>query len=524
MGKVDDLSETIERSDPVDNTRRIAKNTMMLYIRMLFSMLVSLYTTRIVLDTLGIDDYGINNVVGGVVGLMGVVTGLLSQGTSRFITIALGKQNREELCNTFSASVTIHIFLAGIILVLGEILGPLVVSKLNISPERMGAAQFVFQLSLFSSILSITQSPFHAAIMAHEKMSVYAYISIWDVLAKLGIVYLLQTIDIDKLKLYSLLFFIVCVITALTYLVYCRKHFEECRAVVIKADKRLYKEIFNYTGWNAIGSVAYTMNSQGITILLSAFGASVNAARGIAGSVSGVVYKFVDGFQTAAKPQIVKLYAIHEYAKMNNLVMSVSKFSSYLIGFIGIPLFLEMEFMLQLWLKDVPEYTVIFARLTLVQGFIQAIDLPVGMGIHAVGKMKLPNLTSAFIYMLILPISYMGIKFGASPEITYVLVVCVYPLALFMDVYILHKYTSFHIREFLVKILLKSVFIVGLVAIVVYYSVCNNFEAGFLRLVLTTIASSILFIALVLIVALSKEERTFIKINYIQKLKCTILR
>ena len=498
------------------SNRLIAKNTLMLYIRMMFSMVVSLYTTRVILETLGAADYGISNVVGGVVGVMGMVTGLLSQGTTRFITIALGKNSVRELQDTFSASVTIHIILAAFILILGEAIGPVVIGELNIAPERMGAAQFVFQLSLLSSIISIIQSPFHAAIMAHERMTVYAYISIWDVVAKLGVVYLIQIIDIDKLKLYSLLYFGVCIITAFMYLFYCRRCFNECRTLVLKTDKQLYKEILNYTGWNAIGSIAFTMNGQGITILLSVFGTVVNAARGIAGSVSGVVYKFVDGFQSAARPQIVKLCAVHDYVGMNNLVLRVSKFSSYLVGLIGIPLFLEMEYVLHLWLNEVPEFTIIFARLTLIQGFIQSIDFPIGAGIHAVGKMKLPNLTSAFIYMMILPISYVGIKLGASPEITYIMVVCIYPLALFMDLYILNKYTQFPVWEFLMNVLLKSVFIILLTSLITNSVVKTMFETGFIRLIVSVCLSSTLFIPFVFLLGLTKTERSFV-INFIEQ-------
>ena len=500
------------------NTQRLAKNTIMLYIRMLFSMAVSLFTTRVILDALGASDYGISNLVGGVVGMMGIVTSLLSQGTTRFITIALGRNNCDELHNTFSASVTIHIILAVIIVILGELIGPSLVSRFNIAQDRMAAAQFVFQLSLITSIIGIIQTPFNAAIVAHERMNVYAYISIWDVLAKLGVVYLLTSIDLDKLKLYSALYFIVGLITAMMYLMYCRKHFDECRTFILKPDNKLYKDIFNYTGWNAIGSLAFTMNGQGITILLSAFGTAVNAARGIAGSVSGIVYKFVDSFQAAAKPQIVKLCATQDYAGMNNLIIRVSKFSSYLVGFIGIPLFLEMEYVLQLWLKDVPNYTVVFARLTLLQGLIQAMDFPIGTGIHAVGKMKLPNITSAFIYMSILPISYVAIKLGASPTIAYILVVCVYPMAMFMDLYIIHKYTGLPPVRFTTEVLFKSTVLILFTAFAAHFVSCVNLDAGFVRLLFTVGISSLIFIPLVYLFGLRPGEREFLKNIVMKKL------
>lgn len=490
----------------------------MLYIRMMFSMVVSLFTTRVVLDTLGASDYGISNLVGGVVGMMSVVTSLLAQGTTRFITIALGKNNQVELKNTFSASITIHLILSGLILIIGEAVGPYLISQLNIPEHRMGAAQFVFQLSLLTSLIGIMQAPFHAAIVAHERMNVYAFISIWDVLAKLGIVYLLTMLDVDKLKLYSFLLLVVGVASSLMYVFYCRKHFSECCGIAIRPDRKLYKEMFNYTGWNAIGSIAFTMNNQGITILLSVFGTAVNAARGIAGSVSGVVYRFVDSFQAAAKPQIVKLCAVKDFDGMNDLVKRVAKFSTYLMGLIGIPLFIEMDYVLQLWLKDVPEYTTVFARLTLIQGLVQSMDFPIGAGIHAVGKMKLPNLTSAFIYMIILPISYVGIKLGASPQITYVMVVCMYPLAMFMDLYILRKYTEFKTWDFLTQVVFKSIILIAVTALLTEYIVDRCLFEGFLRLVATVCVSSLVFLPSVYVLGLTRGERNFIKRLVFEKL------
>lgn len=501
------------------NTKRIAKNTMMLYIRMLFGMLVSLYTTRVVLNVLGADDYGINNLVGGVVGMMGIVTSLLSQGTSRFITIALGKGDEVVLKSTFSASMAIHIALGLVIFVVGELVGPSFIDNLNIAASRMDAAHFVFQLSLISSVIGIIQTPYGSAIVAHERMSIFAYISIWDVIAKLLVVYLLLVVDADKLKLFSLFYFIVGLITITIYILYCRKHFVECRTFKFKTDWNLYKDIFKYTGWNAIGAVAFTMNGQGITILLGVFGTAVNAARGIAGSISGVVYNFVGNFLAASRSQIVKLCAIRDYDGMNKLIIRTSKFSAYLIGLIGIPLFLEMEYVLNLWLKNVPDYTVVFARLTLIQGLIQAIDFPIGTGIHAVGKMKLPNITSAFIYMAILPISYVAIKLGASPEIAYIMIICVYPFALFMDLYIINKYTGFPAMNFLISIAMQSVLYIVVTALVVGLFVQGVLNAGFLRLMVTSIVSSLIFLPIIYFVGMTKGERLFITNIIAKKLK-----
>lgn len=260
------------------------------------------------------------------------------------------------------------------------------------------------------------------------------------------------------------------------------------------------------------------MNSQGISILINKFGTVANTARGIAGSISGVAYKFVDGFLTASRPQIVKLYAAGDYNGMNNLVTRTSKFSSYLMGIIGIPLFLEMDYILHLWLGDVPEYTIFFSRLTLIQGLIQAIDFPIGTGIHAVGQMKLPNITSAFIYMIILPISYIAIKMGASPEITYICIICVYPMALLMDLYIINKYTGFPAINFLQKVVLPV--IVFVLTTTFTGKIVHSFmEQNFIRLVITTMISSICFISLIYFCGMTNGERAFIKNIIQQKLR-----
>lgn len=497
-------------SEISENNKRIAKNTIMLYMRMLFTMFVSLFTTRVVLEALGEDDYGLYNLVGAIIGMMGILTSLLSQGTSRFITMALGRGDDRELKHTFSASVTIHIILAAIIFIVGELAGVPMVNKLNISPDRLDVAHFVFQLSLISAVVGIVQSPYHAAIIAHEKMNIYAYVSIWDVIAKLLIVYLLMAVDMDKLKLYSSFYFTVSLITACIYFMYCRRKFAECRGVTLKVDAKLYKDIWKYTGWNAIGSIAFTMNGQGVTILLNMFGTVVIAARGIAGSISNFVYSFVSNFQSAARPQIMKLCSVNDLQGMNNLIMRTSKFSSYLIGLMGIPLFIEMDYVLQLWLKEVPEYTVTFARLTLIQGIIQAIDFPIGAGIHAVGKMKLPNITSAFIYMAILPISYVGIKLGASPAIAYVMIICVYPLALFMDLYIIHKYASFPVKIF-IRNNVFCTFVFIIVTFLLASVVSQYIEPSFLRLVVTTSVSSVIFIPVIYSFGLTEGERSYIQ-------------
>lgn len=504
-------------SSETENTKRIAKNTLMLYMSMLVTMFVSFYTTRVILQALGEDDYGLLGLVGAIIGMMGIITSLLAGGTSRFITIALGKDNREELKNTFSSSLTIHLALAAIIFFIGELFGPGMVDNLNIASERLSAAHCVFQFSLISAVIGIIQSPFHGTIVAHEKMSVYACLNVFDVIAKLLIAYLLLAVNVDKLKLYSSFYFCVSLLIALIYYFYCKINFDECKGIKIKADWNLYKEILNYSGWNTCGAVANTMNAQGITILLNMFGTAVIAARGIAGSISNVVYNFVANFQTAVRPQVFKLYSVNDLFGMNNLVIRTSKFSSYLTGFIGIPLFIEMDYVLNLWLGQVPLYTTTFARLSLIQGLIQAIDLPIGTGIHAVGKMKLPNITSSFIYMAILPLSFVAIKLGASPTVTYVIIICVYPMAFFMDLYILNRYTKFPVSKYLAKEILPSIIFITITYFITDKVINNLLLPSFMRVVCTTIISSAIFLSLVYIGGLTDGERGYIVANLKRK-------
>ena len=280
--------------DNLENNKRIVKNTMALYVRMLFTMLVSLYTTRVVLRTLGEEDYGLFNLAGAVISMMGIFTSLLTQGTSRFITVALGKNNSTNLKNTFSSSVTIHVAFASIILILGILIGLPTVEHLNIESSRIEAAKFVFVSSLATAMIGIIQSPYNATIIAHEKMNIYAYIGVWDAISKLIIVYLLTAMDFDKLKLYSVLYFLTSLITFIMYYTYSKKNFNECQKIRLRFDKQLYKDIFCYTGWNTIGAIAFTMNGQGITIILNMFSTVVVAARGVALTVSNFIFNFVN--------------------------------------------------------------------------------------------------------------------------------------------------------------------------------------------------------------------------------------
>lgn len=498
------------------NDKRIAKNTLYLYLRMLVTLAIGLLTGRVTVNALGIHDYGLMNVVGGVMGFLGYFSSLLSQGTSRFLTVGLGKGDMKQLRNIFSACATIHIVLAAVTLLLGETVGLWFVNyKLVIAPDRMFAANYIYQLTLFSCFLGVTQTPYLASITSHEKMSTFAFMSILDVAFKLAIVVLLLYVDTDKLIMYSTFYFCVSLFMFFMYRIYCLRKFDECN-MHLRWDSKLYKEIWNYVGWNSIGTFAFMANSQGITILLNLFFSMVvNAARGIATTVSSQVSGFVMNFQMASSPQIYKLYAKGEYAQMNRLVCNTAKYSSYLLILIGLPVFIKTEILIKLWLGNIPEYVIPFIRITLIELFFRAVDFPIGNGIHAFGKMKLPNITSSIAYLSVLPLTYVFLRLGATPIVAYVVACVSYPLAMACDLWILNKYSGFGIKHYLLHVPLKSILII-LLSAVPPTLVAKSLSDGWLNLISTSAVSVCVSATLILYIGLDAEMRG----KVVRKVKC----
>lgn len=409
-------------SDTSANNKRIAKNTLLLYVRMLFMLVISLYTSRVVLNTLGVVDYGINNVVGGVIAMLGFLTGSLGAASSRYITYDLGKGNMAVMKKTFGNILTIHFILAAIVLVIGETLGLWFMStQLQIPPERETAAIWVYQFSIFSSILAVVSVPYNATIIAHEKMSAFAYISIADAVLKLLIVYLLVIIPYDKLIIYAILYFCIQAFDRIVYGVYCSRHFEETHTR-LRYDGKLFREIFSFAGWTMNGNLAVMGYTQGLNILLNIFfGPAVNAARGIAVQVQGVCQQFCNNFQMALNPQLTKSYAQKDLENMHRLLVKSSKFSFYILFFIVLPLMFEAEFVLKLWLGIVPEHTVTFLRLILVVGLLYTLSNPIIVSVHATGRLKKFQIIEGTMLLTIVPIAYILLKFfGIRPEYVFV--------------------------------------------------------------------------------------------------------
>lgn len=400
----------------MSDSKTIAKNTMFLYVRMMVTMIISLYTSRVVLKILGVDDYGIYQAVGGVVGFLGFLNNALGTGTSRFITFGLGEGDKDKLKKIFSTTLTVHICLAVIIVVLAETIGLwFLYNKLVIPDNRFEASLVVYHLSIITAFFSLTQVPYGACIIAHEKMSIYAYVSIVDAVLKLLIVYLLGIGDVDKLKLYALLLCLIQVGEIVFYRVYCVRRFEESKFKFL-IDKPILKEIAAFSGWSLFAGCSIALNSQGILMLLNMFfSPAVVAARSISLQVNHAVNQFVTNFQTAANPQIVKLYAAKDYEGSKRLLLQTTKFSYYLMLLLCLPVCFCAEELLGIWLEEVPEYTVIFLQIIIVQGLFNVFDTSFYRALYAKGQLRENALISPMLGLIRFPIIYLMFKNGFSP-------------------------------------------------------------------------------------------------------------
>lgn len=398
------------------SNKTIAKNTMFLYIRMLFIMLVALYTSRVILHKLGINDYGIYQTVGGIVGLLSFINGALSSGSSRFLTYELGRNDIKKLQRTFSTTLTIHIIIAAIIVLLAETVGLwFLKNKLIIPLNRLDAAIYVFHISILTAVFTLTQVPYNASIISHERMAVFAYVGIVEVLSKLAILYLLEIGTYDKLKLYATLLFVIQVSLMLFYRFYCRRHFEET-AFRLSIDKQILKPIASFSAWSLFANGAIALNGQGILMLLNMFfSPAVVTARAISIQVNMAATQLITNFRTAVNPQIVKKYAVEDYAGSKQLLLSSTKYSYYLTLLICLPIYLLAEPLLTLWLGVVPEYTIVFVQIIIIQSLFQVFDTSFYTALYAKGCLRENALISPTLMFLQFPLIYVLFKLGYSP-------------------------------------------------------------------------------------------------------------
>ena len=398
------------------NSKTIAKNTMFLYFRMMVTMIISLYTSRVVLQVLGVDDYGIYQAVGGIVGFMSFINNALGTGSSRFITYGLGEGNMNKLKNIFATTFTGHVILALLIVVVAETAGLWFLHyKMVIPPDRMEATLWVFHLSILTAFFTLTQVPYNACIIAHEKMTMFAYVSIVDAVCRLLIVYMLLIGQMDKLILYAILHVVLQVSILMFYRFYCSRRFSEAR-LRLRIDKDIFREIVSFSGWSLFASSSIALNSQGILVLLNMFfSPAVVAARAISIQVNMAATQFMSNFQTAAVPQIVKRYAAKDIEGSKKLLLETAKFSFYLMLLLSIPICFAAEQLLTLWLGVVPPYTVIFLQLIIIQSLFQVFDTTFYYALYAKGQLRENALISPTLGFLCFPIVYMLFRLGYSP-------------------------------------------------------------------------------------------------------------
>ena len=492
------------------STKRIAKNTLMLYFRQILIMLVSLYTVRVVLATLGTEDYGIYNVVAGVVTLFSFLSGSMATASQRYFSFALGQNDEAQLKRYFSMSFTIYCMIAIVVMMVAETFGLwFVENKLVVPDERQQAAFWIYQASVFSTVCTIITAPFMASIIAHEDMNIYAYVSVIEVILKLGIVFLLPLFSADTLIVYGLLMAAVVFVNTALYRGICTRKYAECRFAFFW-DKELFKELVSYTGWNMFGASVGVFKNQLVNIILNQFFSPVvNAARGIAAQVNGAVNSFSQGFSTAVRPQIIKSYASGNRDEMLALMYRSCKATFFLMYVFTLPLSLEMPYVLGLWLEDVPDHAILFTRLALLDALIDSVSYSLMTAAQATGRIGLYQSVVGGVLLLNAPISYLVLKLGAPPYGVFVVAIGCVVIATIARLIILKSLIGFSLMNFLAKVIIPVV-AASFVAFAISL-VCTKFGSqGILRLCSTTIISVFSLGLSGFFIALTKDERKWV--------------
>lgn len=505
--------------DNKENSKRIAKNTILLYFRMIITMAVSLYTSRVILDVLGVEDYGINNVVAGVVSMFGFLTSSLSAAISRFLTFELGKGQSDKLRLVYSTSINIMLAMSVVIALLIEVGGVWFLNnKLNIPADRMMAANWVFHFAVIGFVLNMINIPFNAVIIAHEKMNVFAYISILEVTLKLVIVYGLCISPFDKLITYAALFCSVSLVLRIVYGWYCSHHFAECR-YQRGFDKSVLKEISGFAGWNLLGSAAYIFNTQGVNIVTNLFfGVALNAARGVTTQVEGIVKQFVTNFTTALNPQIIKSYAAGNIDYMNTLVCRGAKYSWLMMLVFAVPLTFEADYVLNLWLVNPPEHTALFIKLSLFGAMIDMMGNATANACWATGKVKRYYQYVASVGCLPFFLSWGAFAMGLDAYWAYIAFIIVYIILIFVKLYILRGLMRFPIMKFVREVLVK-ITMVTVVAFVLPALIWMAMPESLVRFLLVGFASVVSILSSTYLLGLEASEKQMVHNKILSKLK-----
>lgn len=504
----------MDNNSSSEKNRIILKNTLFMYGRMLVMLFISLFTARVVFNTLGVDDYGTYNLVAGIIVFFTFLNNGLGIATKRYITAEIAKGDERSISHVFYICILAHLIIASIILVLAETVGLWGVNYiLNIPSGRMYAANWVYQLSVISAVLGIVQSPFGSVIVAYEKMNIYAYFTIFDAVAKLFIIYMVQTVGGDKLIIYAFLVFGVSIANMLLYRIYTYRTFPVCRLNERKRDKPLLKEIFSFMSWSLAGQAAVVGTNQGVSVLVNIYyNVAVNAAMGVSNSITNIINGFITNFQVAFNPQIVKSYVSKDFSYLQNLIVRSSKLSSFLVIIFLVPLMFEAGNVLKIWLGDYPEYSVEFCILTLLAIYFEAVSAPLWMTVYAQKDIKSYQIVISTVYSLNFFVGWLVLFLGAAPYSVITVRVIVFIALAGIRLYFTKKFfTQFDVKRWIEDVLWKGILIFFISSIltggIMFFIECHIF----IHIILTTLISLCFTLPMIYFLGLKLNERNFIK-------------
>lgn len=506
-------------AESLNNGSRVAKNTLFLYFRMLVTMIVGIYTSRVVLATLGVSDYGIYNIVGGFVGMFAMISASMAASAQRFLSHEIGKKDKGNVTGVFTNAVLIHWGLAGIILVIAETIGLWFLNyKLNIPSSRYFAANIVYQFSLITFLIEVISVPYNASLIAFEKMKAFAYVSIIQAFLKLAIVYLLLIGDFDRLILYGILNAFVACSIRLIYSVYVKKYIPECKNDM-HIHKKSFREMLSFAGWNMFGATSGVAMDQGVNIVLNIFfGVVVNAARGISNQVNAAIKSFVSNFQLATSPQIIKLYAAGEKDEMLKLVFRTSRYSFILMMVLGLPIVFSADFILHLWLINPPEHTITFVQISLLTSLGYALSQPLSYAMHASGKVRNYQIVVGITSFMCLPVTYMVLRLGGKPESAYVTALIFEFVTMIAKLVMLKSMIGISIRNFLGSVVLKSYMLFVFCSIIPFY-LYRDLSFGWTGFLIQLLVTEACVLVSTFFIGISASEREFVVNRVVRMIK-----
>lgn len=497
-----------------NNKKRVAKNTLFLYMRMLLQLLVSLLTARVMLEALGVVDYGLNNVIAGIVTFFTFLNNSLTSASSRYLTFELGRGNMTSLRNVFRNSFSIHLLLAVIVVILGESIGIYMINYiLHIPDDRLIACHIAYQFVIISAFISLIQTPFSAIVISYEKMGLYAYLGIFDVVSKLVICYIVKWICFDKLICLSVLQGVSTFAVFVIYYGYCKRKFSAVCCIKLKLEKQLTKSMLKFTTWSLIGSVANILKNQGVNVLINIFfGAAVNAANAIAYRINAAIMGFTANFTTALNPQITKNYSVKKYGEMEQLIIMGGKYSFFLLMLLGFPIMFEIDFILKLWLgeNNVPDYTSIMTVLVIILSMIETFTYTIGCAVQATGNIKNYQMVISGMTLMNFPITYLFYKLGFPPYTALSVSIGISSITLLTRMYFLK--TLLHMKPivYITKVFLHT-FPIAILSAIVPILICWNIKDGVMRFFIIIIVSTVMNILCIWFMGMNAKERVFVK-------------